>query len=99
MKHKFSTWYGNQIFKQLVEGVNVDAVDVKHCLTTLKPLHAQRVVDFYDKMTTVKGKYITESGWGATRITNAISLGNKNIPAIYSFHGINPLLNRRTEES
>ena len=79
--------------------MNVDAVDVKHCLTTLKPLHAQRVVDFYEKMTTVKGKHIIESGWGATRITNAISLGNKNIPAIYLFHGINPLLNVRTAES
>ena len=49
LKNKFSTWYRNQILKQLDEGVNIDAVDVKLRLTTLKPLHAQWVVDFYNK--------------------------------------------------
>ena len=29
LKNKFSAWYRNQILKQLDEGVNVDAVDVK----------------------------------------------------------------------
>ena len=44
LKNNFSTWYGDQISKQLDEGVNIDAVDVKLRLTTLKPLHAQWAV-------------------------------------------------------
>ena len=46
LKNKFSTWYGNQISKQLDEDVNIDAVDVKLRLTTLKPLHTQWIGDF-----------------------------------------------------
>ena len=80
LKNKFSIWYGNQISKQLDESVNIDAVDVKLRLTTLKPLHAQWVVDFYNEMTTVKGKHVTETGWRAAGITDAISLGSKIFP-------------------
>ena len=50
-------------------------------------------------MTTVKGKHIIESGWIAAGITDAISLGSKNLPAIVPFHNINPLLDGNTAES
>ena len=50
-------------------------------------------------MTTVKGKHIIESGWIAAGITDAISLGSKNLPAIAQFHNINPLLDGNTMES
>ena len=53
MKNKFNTRNRNQISKQIDEGVNIDAVNVKLRLTTLKPLHAQWVVDFYNEMTTL----------------------------------------------
>ena len=99
LKNKFSTWYGNQISNQLDEGVNIDAVGVKLRLTTLKPLHAQWVVDFYNKMTTVKGKHVIESGWRAAGITNAIRLASKNLPATDPFHDIDPLLDGNTAES
>ena len=56
LKNKFSTWYGNQISKQLDEGVKIDSVNVKLQLTTLKPPHTQWVVDFYNEMTSSKGK-------------------------------------------
>ena len=79
--NKFSTWYGNEILKQLDEAVNIDAVDVKLRLTTLKPLHAQWVVDFNNEMAAIKGKHIIESGWRVTGITDAICLGSKNLPA------------------
>ena len=99
MKNKFSTWYGNQISKQLDEGVKVDSVDVKLQLTTLKPLHAQWVVDFYNEMTSSKGKNIIESGWRAAGITDAIRLGSKNLPPFDPFHEIDPLLDDNTTES
>ena len=90
LKNKFSTWYGNQISKQLDEVVNIDAVNVKLRLTALKPLHAHWIVDFYNEMTTVKRKPIIESGWRAAGITDAIRIGSKNLPAIDPFQEIDP---------
>lgn len=91
LRNKFSTWYADQISKQLNDVVKIDEVDVKLRLTTLKPLHAQWVVDFYDEMTTSKGKSIIESGWRAAGITDAIQLGSKNLPPIDPFQEIDPL--------
>ena len=76
-KSKFSAWYADQISKQLNEGVKIDEVNVKFHLTTMKPLHAQWVVDFYNEMTTSKGSTITESGWRAAGISDAMRLGSK----------------------
>ena len=50
-------------------------------------------------MNTIKGKYITEIGWRAAGITDAICLGSKNLLAIDPFHDINSLLNGSTAES
>ena len=99
MKNKFSAWYGNQNSKQLDELVNIDAVDAKLRLTTLKPLYAQWVIDFCNEMTTVNGKHKTESGWRAATITDAICLGSNNLPAIDSFHDIGHLLDENSAES
>ena len=99
LKNKFSTWYGNQISKQLDEGVNIDAADVKVRLTRLKPLHAQWVVDFYNKMITVKRKYKIESGWRAAGITNTTRLESKNLFTVDPFHDIVSLLDGNTGES
>ena len=89
---KFSVWYAEQISKQLNEGVKIDEVDVKFRLTTMKPLHAQWVVDFYNEMTTSKGSTITESGWRAAGISDAIRLGSKELLPIDPFRDIDPLL-------
>ena len=56
MKNKFSNWYANQITKQLDEGTKIDEVNVKLHLSTLKPLHAGLVVEFYNEMSSAKGK-------------------------------------------
>ena len=39
-------------------------------------------------MTTVKGKHIIESGWGAAGITDAIRFGSNNLLAIDLFYDI-----------
>ena len=88
-----------QILKQLDEGVNIDGVDAKLRLTTLKPLHAQWFVKFYNEMTIVKGKHLNESGWRAMGLPTQIRLGSKNIPGIGPFHDIDALLDGNTAES
>ena len=52
----------------------------------LKPLHAGRVVEFYNEMSSAKGKKIIESGWRTVGITDAICLRSK--PPIDPFHDI-----------
>ena len=47
-------------------------------------------------MTTVKGKRVLESGWRAVRITDAIRLGRKNLPATDPFRDIDPFLDGNT---
>ena len=69
--------------------MNIDAVDVKLRLTTLKPLYPQMVVNFNNVMTLVKAKHIIESGWRAAAITDAIRFGSKNFLATDPFHDIN----------
>ena len=70
-------------------------MDVKFRLTTMKPLHAQWVVDFYNEMTTCKGSKIIESGWRAAGISDAIRLGSKGLPPIDPFQAIDPLLEKK----
>ena len=60
--------------KQLNERVKIDEVDVKFRLTTMKSLHAQWVLDFYNKMATCKGSKIIESGWRAAGISDGTGL-------------------------
>ena len=97
-KSKFSAWYADQISKQLNEGVKIDEVDVKFRLTTMKPLHAQWVVDFYNEMTTSKGNTIIEIGWRAAGISDAIRLGSKELPPIDPFQDIDPLLEKNASK-
>ena len=97
-KSKFSAWYADQISKQLNEGVKIDEVDVKFRLTTMKPLHAQWVVDFYNEMTASKGSTIIESGLRAAGISDAIRLGSKELPPIDPFQDIDPLLEKNASK-
>ena len=97
-KSKFSAWYADQISKQLNEGVKIDELDVKFRLTTMKPLHAQWVVDFYNEMTTSKGSTIIESGWKTSGISDAIRLGSKELPPIDPFQDIDLLLEKNASK-
>ena len=56
--------------RQKSEGKEVEQVEVKLTLTTLKPIHAKWLVDFYNHMTTPKGEQVPSSGWSAAGITN-----------------------------
>ena len=59
LKNKFNNWYANQISKQLDVGIRLDEIVIKLQLSLLKPLHAAWIVDFYNEMTSVKGKEIS----------------------------------------
>ena len=50
------------------------------------------LIDFYNHMTTPKGKEIIENGWKAAGIYDAIKVGSIGLPPIDPFNDIEPML-------
>jgi hypothetical protein len=65
--------------------VELKGVVVKLRLSTLKPLHAGCVIDIYNEMTSSKGVELVKSGWRASGIQDAVSLGLEKLPSIDPF--------------
>ena len=84
----FNEWYAQQFKKQLDDGVNLEDIRVKLQLTTI---HAAWIVDFYNHMTTEKGRDVIESGWRAAGITDALIKGSKDLPSIDPFEHVDPM--------
>ena len=57
--------YSQQITERLDLAVSLDYIDIKLRLSTLKPLHAGWVVDFYNHITSAEGKQVVLNGWKA----------------------------------
>ena len=65
MKDKFTTWYSEEVQKQINPG-NGDAngeVNVDLRLTTLQPLHASWLVDQYNHLSSDIGRRHIAEGW------------------------------------
>lgn len=97
LKKKFNEWYSEQVKTQLDAGINIEDVQVGLQLTKLKIIHAGWIVEFYNHMTTSKGREIIDSGWKASGISDAIELGSEKMPSIDPFKDIDPMLSENTE--
>ena len=62
LKRKFNEWYSGQVKTQLDKNIAIEDVQVGLQLTRLKPIHAAWLVEFYNHMTTSKGKEIINDG-------------------------------------
>ena len=91
-KKKFNEWYMEQITKQSDSGKPIDEIEVKLQLTTLKPLHAEWLTDFYNLMTTSEGKDVILSGWKAAGIIQIIEKGFSQLESLDPFKDFNQLL-------
>ena len=58
MKKKFNEWHSNQVRQQLDKGKEVEQIEVKLTLTTLKPIHVKWLFDFYNHITTLEAKKV-----------------------------------------
>ena len=56
LKGKFTEWFAKKIDEGLQEGKELEDIEVKFGLTTLKPLHASWVCNLYDYLTPSKGE-------------------------------------------
>ena len=81
-----------QITKQLDSGKPIDEIEVKLQLTTLKPLHAEWLTDFYNLMTTSEGKDVILSDWKAAGIIQVIEKGSSQLESLDPFKDLDPLL-------
>ena len=89
-----------EITEQLDNGKQIE-VDVKLQLTSLKPLHAEWLVELFNNMTISQGKEIIMSGWKASGIIiEAIKKGSTRLRSLDPFNDLDPLLSEspNTEE-
>ena len=91
LKRRFTEWFSAMIAKDLDAGKPMEEIEVKLQLSTLKPLHAQWVVDLYNYLTSEKGQEVIANGWRSAGITEAISVGSHGLPNLDPFHHVDPL--------
>ena len=69
---EFTSYYAGQVQQQLESGKNENIIDVDLWLSTIKPLHAQWLVNVYDFFSTHEGRKITLEGWKKSRIAGLL---------------------------
>ena len=89
----------HQIKNQLSIGKKIEEVDIKFTYTTIKPLHAQWLVEFYKEMTSESGSIVIVNGWKASGIYDGLKMGSSNLPSIDPFQHISTLLESNDLES
>lgn len=72
IKRKFNEWYSLQVIKQLDFAKTFEDIEVKFLLSTLKQLHADLVLKWYNYLKSVLGKKIIAHGWKVVGISDAI---------------------------
>ena len=69
----------------------MEEIDIKLRLSTLKPLDAAWIVDFYNYITSTEKK-IVKNGWKSAGIYEALKHGSRKLPNMDPFHDIDPLM-------
>ena len=77
-------------------GKDIDEIEVKSNLTTLKPLHAAWIMEFYDLMASDQGKPVIKNGWKASGITGVTESGLANLLSVDQFADIDSLITEPT---
>ena len=62
-KKEFVIYYSAAIQKELNNGNNIEDIEVDLKLSTIKPLHAQWLVNLFNHLTTADGKATILKGW------------------------------------
>ena len=63
---------------------------ILNCLK-LKPLHAERLVELYNQMSTTEGQKSIHSAWKASGIIEAMKAGKASPQPLDPFHDIDPM--------
>ena len=87
LKAKFSTWFSKQVQKHLDKGIALEDIDIRFQLTTMKPLHANWLIDLYNELTSPRAKDVIIGGWEKRGIWD----GSRGLPSIDPFKEIVPM--------
>ena len=78
-KRLFSEWYALQIDNQLSLEKKVEEIKIEFRLTTLKPLHAKWLVQYYNEITSENGSSVIINGRKAAVVYDAIKVGSSGL--------------------
>lgn len=89
MKKQFITYYSAAVKEQLDSGKIIEDIEVDFKLTTVKPLHAQWLVNMYNFLlaTTERGAQIILWGWKKAGVTGIVD-GSITLPSEDPFDSI-----------
>ena len=71
----FNDWLASKLQEELDAGNLVDQIQIKFQLSTIKPLHANWLIQVYDFLSSAEGKQIILAGCKAAEITGALQKG------------------------
>ena len=97
LKQLFSEWYARRIENQLSLEKKAEEIKIEFCLTTLKPLHAKWLVEYYNEIASENGSSVIINGWKAAGIYDAIKAGSSGLHSIDPFEDISPLVPEHNE--
>ena len=75
MKRKFAEWSANKVTRALDDGQDLESITIDSKLSTVKPLHAKRVIQAYNHVTSSIIKDICLKGWKKSGIQEALKIG------------------------
>ena len=78
-------------------GKKVEEIKIDFRLTALKPLHAKRLVEYYNKITSENGSSVIINDWKAASTYVAIKAGSSGLQSIGPFEDISPLVTEHDE--
>ena len=83
-----------KIDEGLQEEKELEDIEVKFGLTTLKPLYASSVCDLFNYLTSSKGEVIIKNVWKRAGIIHPIEKGLLELPLLDTFQSIDSLVDQ-----
>ena len=97
LKRLFSEWYAQQIENQFSLGKKVEEIKIDFRHTSLKPLHAKWLVEYFNKIASENGSSVIINGWKAAGLYDATKAGSSGLQWIDSFEDISSLVTEHDE--
>ena len=91
LEAKFTERFAKKIDEGLQEGKELEDIEVKFKLTTLKPLYTSWLWDSYDYLTSSKGEVIIKNQRKRAGIIEAVEKGFSELPPLGPFQSIDPI--------
>ena len=82
MKNKFSEWQTEQVGNSLQASVKVENINNQFKLTTIKPVHAKWVVDYYNHINSEAGTDVIIKARKSAGLYDAIKIENGKVQPI-----------------